>query len=124
MRVRLIWPRGEAVMVLGTDVTASLVAEVLPAEVTAHCWGDEVYFSLPVIAELDADATDVVDPGTVCYWVEGASVAIPFGPTPVSVTDECRLVTRVNRIGMIEGDPRALASIAEGDQLELLPIEC
>jgi len=74
MRVRLIWPRGEAVMVLGTDVNASLVAEALPAGAMAHCWGDEVYFSLPVIAELDADATDVVDPGTVCYWVEGASV--------------------------------------------------
>lgn len=123
MRFRLIWPRGEAVVVLGSGATARQVGEVLPFTAAAHRWGEEVYFRLPVTAELDGDATDVVDAGTVCYWVEGESVAIPFGPTPVSVGDECRLVTRVNRIGKVEGDPRVLATIAEGDRLELLPLE-
>ncbi len=123
MRFRLIWPRGEVVVVLGSGATSRRVGEALPVTASAHCWGEEVYFRLPVTAELDGDATDVVDAGTVCYWVEGESVALPFGPTPVSVGDECRLVTRVNRIGKIEGDPRVLATIAEGDRLELLPLE-
>ena len=123
MRFRLIWPRGEVVVVLGSGVTAHRVGEALPATAVAHCWGDEVYFQLPVTAELDGHATDVVEAGTVCYWVEGASVAIPFGPTPVSVGSECRLVTRVNTIGRLEGDPGILATVAEGDSLELLPIK-
>jgi hypothetical protein len=123
MRFRLIWPRGEAVVMLGSGVTAHLVGEALPATAAANCWGDEVYFRLPVTADLDDDATDVVDAGTVCYWVEGESIAIPFGPTPVSVGDECRLVTRVNTIGRLEGDPGILATVTEGDRLELLPIE-
>jgi hypothetical protein len=121
MRVRLTWPRGEAVLILDSGATGARVAATLPAAATAHRWGDEVYFHLPVSARLDANATDVVAPGTVCYWVEGASVAIPFGPTPASVADECRLVTRVNSIGRLDGDPRVLASLVEGDRLELCP---
>jgi hypothetical protein len=121
MRVRLTWLRGEAVLILDPGATAERVAAALPAAATAHRWGDEVYFHLPVSVRLDADATDVVAPGTVCYWVEGASIAIPFGPTPASLADECRLVTRVNSIGRLEGDPRLLVTLAEGDRLELAP---
>ena len=47
--------------------------------------------------------------------------AIPFGPTPVSVADECRLVTRVNRVGALTGDPACLATVDEGDRVILEP---
>ncbi len=119
MRMRLIWPRGSARIDLDDGATATALAAALPAEATAHRWGDEVYFRLPVAAQLDPDASDVVPPGTVCYWVEGESVAIPFGPTPVSVADECRLVTRVNRVGVLVGDPGCLATVDEGDAVRL-----
>lgn len=119
MRIRLNWPKGSAHIELGPGGTAHAIAAALPAEATAHRWGDEVYFRLPVVTQLDADASDVVPAGTVCYWVEGESVAIPFGPTPVSVADECRLVTRVNRVGTLVGDPGCLASVGEGDRVVL-----
>lgn len=119
MRIRLDWPRGVARIELDASRNAAAIAAALPAEATAHRWGDEVYFRLPVVAELDPEACDVVPPGTVCYWVEGESVAIPFGPTPASVADECRLVTRVNRVGALLEDAGCLATIDEGDRLTL-----
>ena len=81
--------------------------------------GDEVYFSVPVNAELETGAQQIVPPGTICYWVEGRSLAIPFGPTPVSRGDECRLVTKVNLLGKLEGDLRMLKSIRDGDQIRV-----
>lgn len=121
MRIRLSWPHGSVRIELDAGDTAAAIAAALPAEATAHRWGDEVYFRLPVPAQLDSDASDVVPPGTVCYWVEGESVAIPFGPTPVSVADECRLVTRVNRVGALTGDPACLTTVDEGDWVILEP---
>ena len=91
--------------------------EVLPCSSKANLWGKEVYFSIPVSAELEPDARQVVPPGTVCFWVEGSSLAIPYGPTPVSVGDECRLVTEVNILGQVDGDPRLLESVKSGENI-------
>ena len=65
-----------------------------------------------------------VDPGTQTLgWgvidVEGRSLALPYGPTPISQGDECRLVTRVNVLGALEGDARDLASVRGGDPITL-----
>jgi hypothetical protein len=68
---------------------------------------------------LEPDARQVVDPGTVCFWVEGQSLAIPFGPTPVSQGDECRLVTEVNVVGELEDDPQLLESVSEGETMRV-----
>jgi hypothetical protein len=96
---------------------------VLPCEAGANTWGDEVYFEVPVKARIEAEARQVVDPGVVCFWVEGSSLALPFGPTPVSKGDECRLVTRCNVLGKIEGDPRQLKQVTQGTKVrvEVLP---
>ena len=105
----------------GTPTVNQLVA-ALPQEASAHTWGEEVYFELPVVAALEADAEQVVAPGTVCFWVQGSALALPFGPTPVSPGEECRLVTRCNVLGKIEGDPRQLKKVKQGDliRVELL----
>ncbi len=68
---------------------------------------------------MEPDARQVVDPGTVCFWVEGQSLAIPFGPTPVSQGDECRLVTEVNVVGELEDDPQLLESVSEGETMRV-----
>jgi hypothetical protein len=66
---------------------------------------------------LEGSAKQVVPPGTVCFWVEGSSLAFPWGRTPVSEGDESRLVTRCNVLGMIDGDPRQLASVRSSDSI-------
>ncbi|MGH8703352.1 MAG: cyclophilin-like fold protein [Burkholderiales bacterium] len=121
-RVRIAWKGGEVTAHLRDTHTARELLGVLPCEANASTWGEEVYFEVPLKAPLESDAQQVVEPGTVCFWVQGNSLALPFGPTPVSKGDECRLVTRCNVLGKIEGDPRRLAKIRQGDAIRVEPI--
>jgi len=112
-RIRIAWRDGEVTANLRETPTAKQLLAALPCEASAQTWGAEVYFKLPLAAALEADAEQVVEPGTVCFWVEGNALALPFGPTPVSRGDECRLVTRCNVLGAIEGDPRQLGKVRQ-----------
>jgi hypothetical protein len=118
-RIRIKWPRGEVTAALADTPTAKQLVAALPASSRANTWGEEVYFSLPVSVKKETSAVEVVPPGTVCFWVEGGSLALPYGPTPVSKGNECRLVTSVNVLGKLEGDPRVLANIRDGDKVEV-----
>jgi hypothetical protein len=118
-RIRLLWPNGSLTAVLRDTPTARALMGCLPLRSRAQTWGEEIYFGVPIVAEVDADAVDVVAPGSVCYWVQGRSLAWPWGRTPASRGDECRLVTAVNRIGMVEGDPLVLAAVRDGDPVTL-----
>jgi hypothetical protein len=119
MRIRIQWTRGEVTGVLQDTPTARKLIEALPFSASANTWGKEVYFETPVTAKLEPDARDVVDPGAICFWVQGRSLALPFGPTPVSRGNECRLVTNVNVLGCVEGDPNALGAIRDGDEIHV-----
>jgi uncharacterized protein len=99
--------------------TARLLVAALPCEASANTWGEEVYFELPVKAVLEPDAQQVVDPGTVCFWVQGSALALPYGRTPVSKADECRLVTKCNVLGKIEGDPQQLRKVPDGARISV-----
>jgi hypothetical protein len=111
MKIAITWDKHRLEAELLDTPTARALVAALPIESKAQTWGEEVYFEVPVTTTLEKDAREVVEPGTVCFWVQGSAVALPFGPTPVSRGDECRLVTKVNVLGRILGDPRALKSV-------------
>jgi hypothetical protein len=113
-RIRIAWKGGEVIANLRETPSVKQLVAALPGEASACTWGEEVYFELPVKIALEDDALQVVERGTVCFWVQGSALALPYGPTPASKGDECRLVTRCNVLGRIEGDPRQLAKIREG----------
>ncbi len=119
MEIRISWRSGQVTATLKETRTSAKLKPALPFDSKANKWGKEIYFEVPVAAILEANATDVVDPGTVCFWVQGKSLAIPYGPTPVSKGNECRLVTRVNILGRINGDPDVLDTIQDGDSLRV-----
>jgi hypothetical protein len=119
MRIRITFGNLELFASLEDTPTTSRLLKALPCSSQASTWGEEVYFAVPVSAVLEPDATDVVEPGTVCFWVEGNSMAIPFGPTPASHADECRLVTAVNILGKLDGDPSALSQVSSGDSVKV-----
>jgi hypothetical protein len=116
-RIKIAWPKGAVSATLNDTPTARALVAALPVKAKAQTWGEEVYFELPVKAMLEGSAKQVVPPGTVCFWVEGGSLALPWGRTPVSEGDESRLVTRCNVLGMIDGDPRQLASVRGSDSI-------
>ena len=119
MRIRIRWETGQIEGELNQSATAAAVGAVLPCSARASTWGDEVYFSVGVRASLEPGARQVVDPGTICYCIEGSSIALPFGPTPISEGDECRLAAVVNVIGELDGDPRALTDVSDGDSIQI-----
>ena len=104
---------------IGNSPSAKKLLSELPLQCAANTWGDEVYFEVPFASQLESGAKDVVEPGTVCFWTHGNSVALPFGPTPISKNGECRLANPCNIIGKIEGDPSLLKSVEDGDVISL-----
>lgn len=100
--------------------TSKLVLAALPFESRAQTWGEEVYFSAPLSAKLEPGAKQVVEPGTVCFWTEGTSIALPFGRTPMSGADgKPKLAAACNVLGRIAGDPRVLADVRDGDRVRV-----
>jgi len=116
-RIRISWPKGAVSATLDDTPTARGLVAALPVKAKAQTWGEEVYFEAPITAKLESGAKQVVPPGTVCFWTEGSSLALPWGRTPVSEGDESRLVTRCNVLGIIDGDPKQFASVRSGDTI-------
>ena len=118
-KIRIAWRSGEVIADLKDTPTVKKLVAALPCKASASTWGDEVYFSLPVKAQLEPGAQQVVDPGSVCFWVEGSALALPFGPTPISKGNECRLASKCNLLGNIVGDPMQLKSVRDGDEIRV-----
>lgn len=99
--------------------TGRLFWNTLPFKGRAHRWGQEIYFSVPVTAELEEGATEVVQPGDLGYWPPGKAFCIFFGPTPASRGNEIRAASAVNVFGRITGSLEGLDGVREGDGVEV-----
>jgi hypothetical protein len=102
--------------------TTRALAAALPFESDASTWGDEVYFTTPVSAKLEKDARQVVEPGTLCFWTEGDSLALPFGRTPISTDERPKLANPCNVLGAIK-DFSGLRNIKPGQKVRVQKVE-
>jgi hypothetical protein len=118
-RIRIEWPRGALSLALDPTPTSAQLVAALPFTARAETWGEEVYFTTPVSVKLESSAKQVVPPGTVCFWVDGDALALPYGPTPIAKQGECRLASKCNVLGQVVGDARALASVRAGDAIRV-----
>ena len=102
---------------LNSSCMADTIWKNLPLFGDASIWGDEIYFSVPVQAEVDDDAVETVERGAVAYWPPGRALCLFWGPTPMSRGDEIRPASAVNVFGRIDGDPTVLAQVEPGTDI-------
>ena len=99
--------------------TAKAVWDACPIESRAALWGKEIYFDTNIQAVKEDDSKQIIIKGEMAFWVEGSAIAIGFGPTPVSVGDEIRLVTDVNIFGKTNFNLDLLEEIKSGENIKV-----
>jgi len=118
-KIRILADRLQFEVALDDTPTAQALLEALPFESVAQTWGEEVYFEAPVNANLEPEARQTVEPGTVCFWVEGSALALPWGRTPISTDARPKLVSSCNVLGRILGDAQRLAQLPAGARVKV-----
>ncbi|RLB10063.1 MAG: hypothetical protein DRG59_00520 [Deltaproteobacteria bacterium] len=102
--------------------TSKKILDVLPLETTFNTWGEEIYFEIPVTAELDDTAKDVVEIGDLGYWPTGKAFCIFFGQTPISEPGKIKPASAVNIIGRVLGDATEFKKVMGEQLVKLEPI--
>ena len=100
---------------LNNSDTAKKIYASCPVKSTTNTWGNEIYFETAIKVKKDKTAKDIINLGEIAYWVEGSSIAIGFGPTPISKADEIRLVTKANIIGKTKSNLSSLGMVNSGE---------
>ena len=119
MKIRIEAGSARIELELSSTPTAKALAAALPFESRAQTWGEELYFSTPVGAQLEPDARQVVEPGTVCFWTQGDALALPYGRTPISTDSRPKLANPCNVLGKVVGDPKELGKIRSGEKIRV-----
>jgi hypothetical protein len=104
---------------LNDTQTARQIADALPIRSGFNTWGDEIYFAIPIEAELESDAREVMEIGDLGYWPPGNAFCIFFGPTPMSQANEIRPASAVNLIGKVIGDATQLKAVMQEREVSL-----
>jgi uncharacterized protein len=99
---------------LADSPTAEKLFAALPITGSGNRWGDEIYFSIPVEADLESDARAEMAVGEIAYWPPGSAFCIFWGPTPASSGSEPRAASPVNVLGQIDGDATAFGAVPNG----------
>lgn len=107
---------------LNESFTASQIWEALPITSSGNTWGDEIYFSIPVDAELENER-DIVEIGDIAYWPPGKAFCIFFGPTPMSRENEIRPASAVNVVGKLLGDATIFKKVKNEENVTLEKID-
>jgi hypothetical protein len=102
---------------LNETPTARKVAAVLPLDIPFNTWGDEIYFEIPVEAELDESAQEEVAVADLGYWPTGRAFCIFFGPTPMSTAGKIIPASAVNVIGRVTGEAVELKGVMDAGRI-------
>ena len=120
MNIRIIFEKQSIEATLLPNHTGKAVYEALPFESQASTWGDEIYFGLPVVVELEQEARAEVEVGDLAYWPDMPAFCIFFGPTPVSRGNTPTAAGPVNVFGKLNGtDIPLLRSIVYGERVRV-----
>ena len=107
---------------LRKNKTANEIIKLLPLKSTVNTWGDEIYFEISKInVKIEENAKDIVKLGEIAFWIEGNSIAIGFGRTPISKLNEIRLAAKVNIWADAENleQVKLLSKINDGEEISI-----
>ena len=118
--IKIISENIEFLVELNYTNTSQEILKKLPIVSIANRWGDEIYFQIPVYAELENEV-DILDVGSVAYWPPGNAFCIFFGRTPASIDDRPQAASPVTLIGKIIDNDKLpyLKEISDGDEIEI-----
>lgn len=102
--------------------TAQLVWQALPLHSTAETWGSTIHFETPLETGRDRTARLLANIGEVYFWVENDRILVPFGPSPISRPNECRLPAPCNVWARMLDDMKLLAKVTPGEKVSLVAI--
>ena len=119
MRIRITVGEVALEAELNDTATAAKIGAALPIRTSFNTWGDEIYFSIPVDAELDDSAQEVVEIGDLGYWPPGSAFCIFFGLTPVSEPGRIMPASAVNVIGKVAGDATRFKQVLNAREVVL-----
>ena len=85
---------------LNETKTAKELLEILPISSNVNTWGDEIYFSIPLKADIE-NGIEEVDIGTVAFWPPGSALCTFFGKTPASQGNKPQAASPITVIGNI-----------------------
>ncbi len=89
-----------------------MIWDALPFAGTGQTWGDEIYFRVPVAAELE-NPRETVEIGDIGYWPTGHAFCIFYGRTPASSGDDIVPASPVDVIGRVTSDVSVLKGITD-----------
>ena len=107
------------ILYLKDTKTASIIYKSLPIQSEISTWGEEIYFSTKLLIEKEPDAKSVVEFGEIAFWTEGSSIAIGYGKTPISISDEIRLASSCNIWATANFEKSFFDDIKDGDKISL-----
>lgn len=122
-KLRLTFGKLAIIAELRDTPTANALYAAAPFESRAVNWGEEVYFTIPLGVEREADAREIMQPGDLAFRVEGEAVVIGYGPTPNSEGEEIRLAMPANVWGFTTDDVRQLRKVEAGDLIRVEVVE-
>lgn len=102
--------------------TGETIYNSLPLKASVNCWGDEIYFSIPVNMDEEHDAREEVEVGDLAFWPVGSAFCIFFGPTPMSSGSTPRAASPVNVFGKINGEIDELKNVTFGSTVSITKI--
>jgi len=109
-------------IILNETNIAQKIYNSLPINSVANIWGEEIYFSVPVVLKNEISTTDV-EIGDIGYWPEGNSFCIFFGRTQISTTDKPVPYSEITLIGKFEPKKEVVAQlkkIRSGEKVRLI----
>ena len=103
---------------LNETKTAKELFGILPITSNVNRWGNEIYFSIPLKANIE-NGVEEVDIGTVAFWPPGSALCIFFGKTPASQSDKPQAASPVTIIGNIVNMEiiKELKEIRDGEKI-------